>query len=104
MLRHNSLVVGFAIGACVPVLAYVLIESALGALGTLGLTGPDGAPIAFQERTLALLAICANLLPFYRFNDRFTEATMRGVLVATAIFVTAWFWVFGRALLSGEVS
>ena len=104
MLRQNSLVIGFAIGVCVPVLAYLLLDSALGALGSLGVTGADGAPIEFKQRTLALLAICGNLLPFYRFNNRFTEATMRGVLVATAVFVAGWFWVFGRALLSGEVS
>lgn len=104
MLRQNSFVIGFAIGVTVPVLAYLAVETALGAAAGIGLTAPDGSAIGFKERTMALLAICANLLPFYRFNNRFTEATMRGILVATGIYVVAWFYAYGRALLSGEVS
>ena len=104
MFRHNSFMIGFAIGVTVPVLAYLGIETGLELLGSAGVTALSGAALTFKPRTLALLSICANLLPFYKFNNRFTEATMRGVLVATALFVVAWFLYYGRALLSGEVS
>ncbi len=104
MFRQNSLLIGFAIGVTVPVLGYILLESLFGALGSLGVTTPSGDPIRFKERTMALLAICCNLLPFWRFNTRFTEATMRGILVATAVCVIGWFVTFGRALLSGELN
>ena len=103
MMRTNSLVIGLAVGAVVPVLAYVLVESLLATLGTLGVTNPEGDAIAFKQRTTALLAICANLLPFYRFNTRFTEATMRGVLIATAAYVVMWFVTFGIPLLTGAI-
>ena len=103
MLRQNSFVIGFAVGVVVPVLGFVLLDSLLGTLGTLGVTGGDGEGIRFKQRTMALLAICANLLPFYRFNTRFTESTMRGVLVATGVWVVAWFVIFGLGLLNGSV-
>ena len=104
MFRHNSLVIGFAIGVTVPVLVYLFFGLLFGALASAGVTAPSGEAISFKDRTVVLLAICANLLPFYKFNTRFTEATMRGVLVATAILVIAWFVLYGRALLSGETS
>ena len=104
MFRDNSFTIGFAVGVTVPVLAYLGLETGLELLGEVGVTAPDGAAFEFKPRTLALLSICANLLPFYKFNNRFTEATMRGVLVATAVFVVAWFLYYGRAVLSGEIS
>lgn len=104
MLRHNSFLIGFAVGVTVPVLAYLAVETGLEFLASAGVTGPNGQAVYFKERTLALLAVCANLLPFYKFNSRFTEATMRGVLVATGVLVAGWFWVYGRALLNGDIS
>ncbi len=104
MFRHNSLLIGFAIGVTVPVLGYILLDSLFGALETVGVTTPSGEQIRFKDRTMALLAICCNLLPFWRFNTRFTEATMRGVLVATAVCVIGWFLTYGSAVLSGELN
>ncbi len=103
MLRQNSFVIGFAVGIVVPVLAYVLMDSLFATLASFGVVAPDGDSISFKQRTTTLLSICANLLPFYRFNTRFTEATMRGVLVATGIWVILWFVKFGVGLLNGSV-
>ncbi len=102
MFRQNSLLIGFAIGVTVPVLGYILLESLFAALEGLGVTTPTGEGIRLRDRTMALLAICCNLLPFWRFNTRFTEATMRGVLIATALFVVGWFFTYGRGVLTGD--
>ena len=103
MFRQNNFVIGFAVGIVVPVLVYLLIEALFSTLGKFGVVAADGEAIAFKQRTTALLAICGNLLPFYRFNTRYTEATMRGVLVATALWVILWFLKFGIGLLNGTI-
>ena len=101
MLREDNLVVGLAMGAVVPVLAYVLLESLQGALFDLGLTAPDGAQIEFRQRTLALLAVCANLGPFFLQSRLRNEKSLRGVVIATAIYAIMWFGVYGPRIFSG---
>lgn len=100
MLREDSLVIGFAVGAVVPVLAYLLIDGGFDLLAGAGLTNRFGEPYAFRERTLGLIAICVNLLPFRAFVSLRNDASTRGVFLATGIYAAAWVIVYGLELLN----
>ena len=95
MLREDNFVYGFALGVVVPVLGYLAVDAVLGTLGSLGATGSDGQAIAFKPRTLALVALCCNLLPFRAYAGLRNERSMRGVLVATGVYAAGWLWVYG---------
>ena len=99
MLREDSLVIGFAVGAVVPVLAFLLIDGAFDLLVGLGVVNRFGEPYGFRERTLALVAICVNLLPFRAFVSLRNDASTRGVFLATGIYAAAWVIVYGLELL-----
>lgn len=102
MLKEDNLVIGFAIGVMAPVLAYLAITYGLEGLGTLGVVGRDGLAFSFRPRTVGIIAICANLIPFKLYGNLRNDNSMRGILIATAIFAIAWFVKYGTELLSGE--
>lgn len=98
MLREDNLVIGFAIGVVLPVLAYLAVDSGIGLLADLGVTGEYGQPIAFRPRTTALVAVCVNLIPFKLYADLRNEASMRGVFAATGVYALMWIYVYGRQI------
>ena len=102
LLRENSLMIGLAIGVTVPILGYVFLDSVLGVVEGLGVTGRDGTPIAFRERSLMIMALCTNLLPFWIYNRFRADATMRGVFIATAIYGAIWAVTFAGQIF-GEL-
>ena len=99
MLREDNLIVGFAVGAVVPVLAFLLIDGLFDLLAAGGVTNRFGEPYGFRERTLALVSICVNLLPFRAFVSLRNDASTRGVFLATGIYAAAWVIVYGIELL-----
>lgn len=51
---------------------------------------PVGMNLPVRERTLLLLVICLNLIPFRRFNHYRKVASLRGVVTATVILAVIW--------------
>ena len=100
MFREDNIVIGFAIGVVVPVLAYLGITSLFEWLDGMGVENPYGQPYAFRDRTTALISVCFNLIPFRIFSTRRFDGSMRGVLVATGIFAIGWIYFYGTAVLN----
>ena len=100
MLREDNLVIGFAIGVIVPVLAYLAIDLAFDGLAAVGVANDRGVAYGFRPRTLALVAVCCNVLPFRYYNGLRNDASTRGVFLATGIYAVAWLVIYGRALLN----
>lgn len=98
--NKNSIWVGLAISICLPVAIYGILLTAydqmesMGWLSNGGRFSPD-----FRKRTLALVALCANLIPFNMFRKRKWDNSMRGMVVPTMGYVIAWLWIFGRHLI-----
>ena len=53
---------------------------------------PVGMNLPIRERTLLLLIICLNLIPFRRFNHFRKIASLRGVVLVTVAL--AFIWIF----------
>ncbi len=89
-MLNNRLWVGLVWGALVPFVSYALLlvlQEQL-ALAT-------GKTI-FQERTLLLIAICANLIPFQLFQRRRALFAMRGIIILTLVYSAVWVFLFAR--------
>lgn len=100
MLREDNIMIGIAIGVTVPVLGYLLVDGLLGLLETLGVRGMGQSIITFKERSMMLIALCANLIPFWFQGKLRNDNTMRGILIATAIYSIAWFIFYGTEILN----
>lgn len=92
--RNDNLLVGLVVSLLIPVIAYFL-------LGGLQEMISDGAQrsFAFKERTVALIAICLNVLPLNYFRKTYRNRSLRGLATGTMILAFAWFFYYGRELL-----
>lgn len=95
--KNDSVLLGAALGACVPVVTYALflyfdefIEGQKIMFGAEPFEGFDNIYMPF--------AIVANLIPFHYFNRRDMFNAMRGVVLPTIIFVIAWAFINRRVI------
>jgi len=100
ILRKDSVWVGLAIGILIPVGVYGILRLLYQLLDVAGILTDVGFAEDFRTRTLALVAICSNLILMQTFRKRhFQNETIRGMLVASMILVAIWFWMFGFNML-----
>lgn len=100
MNDKNSIIIGFAVGAITPVLGYLAIEFIFNSLSQMGLM--DSGGIGFYSkrfRTLALFAICCNLIPLQFFKRKKWDLSMRGIVFPTLIYAAFWVYKYFSILL-----
>lgn len=89
---------GLLVGILIPFVGYAVLLMITEQIDLWRANGAKVEPM-FDARTLLLLAICLNLLPFHRFNRiRWTQA-MRGIILATLLYSVLWAYLFGRDVL-----
>ena len=94
--RNDHLWIGLAVSFIVSFLGFFLF-SQLGEWFTAG----SGREIAFRPRTLALIAICINVLPMNVFRRTYRTRSLKGLIIGVMILAAAWFFYYGRELLNG---
>lgn len=93
--KYDRFITGFIVGIMVPIAAYGILLTVYDLLVETVLTGSQG----FRERSLALFALCFNLLPFHYFRRRHMDNAMRGMIIPTMIYVVLWVYFYGRYLI-----
>ena len=78
-------------GIAYPIAAYGILLTLYDFLDAQGLLDSTGFSANFRSRTLALVAICINVLVIQYFMKRHSTRSMRGVLLST--FALAVFWI-----------
>ncbi len=91
MWNRNSLFQGLAMGIVIPILAFGLFLLVLDNLESIG---------AVRQRTLAIIAICLNIIPFNIYQKRRFTQSMRGLATATVIYAVIWVIVYGSQILN----
>ncbi|WP_116126942.1 hypothetical protein [Lewinella sp. IMCC34183] len=94
--RNDHLWIGLAVSIFVSVVAYFLFLQ----LGT-WFTASAGREISFRPRTLALVAICINVLPMNVFRRTYRTRSLKGLVIGVMLLAGAWFFYYGRELLNG---
>lgn len=95
----DTIFVGLALGAVIPVLGFIITEFIFGVLASYGLMDEGGVGIySGRTRTIALIALCFNLLPFNFAKNRRWDNTMRGIVFPTLIYVGLWLWTYKGVL------
>jgi hypothetical protein len=99
MFQRNSLPLGLAIGILLPLAGFGILYLLYQGLDMLGVVSSEGLSHNFRLRTIGIVAIALNALPMNRaFKKRLTQ-TMRGITIATFVFVVIWLVFFGRSVL-----
>lgn len=99
MITKDSIPLGFILGLLLPFIGYALLLEVYDQLGSAGLISDDGLSRTFRQRTIALLAICINLIPFSLFNRQRKYNGMRGVIFPTVIYIITWVIYFRDSIL-----
>ncbi len=99
MLNRNRLWIGLLIGFLLPTLIFGFLYQIFSLLETRGAASSTGFSENFRERTLAIVAIALNLWPMNLYLRRRWDASMRGVVIATAILALLWVVRFGAQWL-----
>ena len=92
MKFDKELLLGLVIGICVPVVGYAIIMMIFEWLTDAGLIAELGSSFSVIKRlrTMGVLAIAFNLIPFNIFKSKRKLRAMRGVLFATFIYAIIW--------------
>lgn len=98
-LDTDSFVIGLAIGAVGPVVAYGILLTLYDFLEAQLIVSDVGFAPGFRTRTLMLISICTTLIPFHIYYRWRADNTMRGMVLPTVIYVCAWFYIYGRHLI-----
>jgi hypothetical protein len=100
VFKKDSVWMGLGIGLCLPLIVYGILFLLYEFLDTIGVFSDIGFAEDFRTRTLALIAICSNLILMqtYRRAHLYNE-TIRGILIGSMILVVIWFFKFGIKIL-----
>ena len=88
-LIKNNVIHGLIVGILVPLLVFGLLYSVNRVLIT-----SDAGSISFKLSSVALFAICANLIPVLIANKRYWEEFIRGIMLPTVVGAFVWFFYF----------
>ncbi len=94
--RNDHLWIGLAVSFFVTLVSYFLLLQ----LGDWFSAGA-GREISFRPRTLALIAICINVLPMNVFRRTYRHRALKGLIIGVMVLAAGWFFYYGRELLNG---
>ncbi len=89
----DSFLWGILISIITPIVSFGIITMLFEVLADAGLmdhiTSSGASP---REKTVALLAICCNLIPFNYFKNQRMDYAIRGCILPTMILVAYWLY------------
>lgn len=94
LLEKNNLPFGLAIGFVSPIIGLAAVYLIFGLMTQLGIMDEAGSAMGHRIRTMAILAICTNILWIRKMNQAFTSQTLRGIIIATMILSAIWFFQY----------
>jgi len=94
MFEKDTLLFGIILGLCIPFVGFATLQMISERIAEMESLGSEIQTIHIRKRTLAIFAICLNLIPFNIFQKKRFESSMRGVVFATLIYVFVWIAYF----------
>jgi hypothetical protein len=99
MFDKNTIPNGLIIGIMVPLIGFPLMYGLFTGLESIGIMDDAGFRPQFKIRTTAIIAIAINAYILNKFQAKRATDSMRGVTIATFIYVIVWMAVFAKTIL-----
>jgi hypothetical protein len=87
---RNKVWIGVLFGLAIPFVGLAVIQLLLESIDQWVLPEGRGIADAFRRRTLYLLALTLNIIPFRIFNRQRKIQLMRGMVISTAFYAILW--------------
>lgn len=98
-MERDSILAGFVLGALIPVFGYFIFENLFEFLNAKGvLADAIGEGMMRRIRTIELIAICSNIIPFEVSRRKHWDDTLRGIVFPTLIYVGFWVYKYYQIL------
>lgn len=99
-MDRDSVWFGLALGLVIPIVVYGILYVLFGWMDTIGVFTDVSFAEDFRTRTLTLVSICANLILMQTYRkSHLHQESIRGILLATMLYVVIWFFTFGIKML-----
>ncbi len=95
---RNTIWIGLLLGLALPFVGYAVLLTLFEQLEQLGLVSQKGFSANFRVRTLTVIAICFNVIPFNYYQRKRYIQSMRGLVFPTVIYAVAWVITFGKEI------
>ncbi len=95
LLQKNNIWLGMVLALAFPIMVFGVVLM-LFEFGTdMGLIDAVADPMKGRRlRTATLITLCGNMILIKLFNKRFTQDTLRGILIVTFIAALSWLGMF----------
>jgi hypothetical protein len=98
--QNNNIMIGILLGATIPIIGYLCIESVFELMTSQGLMDEvSSASELKRTRTMALIAICTNIIGVQIFKGRRYGQLLNGIIIATFIYAGFWILLFKTNLI-----
>lgn len=97
--KRNQLWYGLAVALVLPIMFYGVLLTLYDLMDGKGWLTASGLSTNFRNRTLGLVALCLNLFLLQQFRKKYATQAMRGVVLATMIYVVLWMALYGIKLI-----
>lgn len=91
---------GILFGLLVPFVSYAILLLLNEKISALLFTKVLKEDLILDSKTVAILSICFNLVPFHLFDKKRQAKAMRGIMFSTFILVVLWLFIYGKEALT----
>lgn len=99
-LKQNTLLAGAIWGLLIPFIGVAILMMLDEWVVGMDLALPNNQIYLGQKpRTIYLLGICLNLIPFQIYRNRRMDKSLRGVGLVTMVYAIVWFGIFASSLI-----
>ena len=95
---RNKLFLGILIGLAMPIITYATLLTLMETFDAYGPLTQVKLAESIKMRTLALVSLCINVFIMRWYQRRRYDESMRGVLIAIAVFALAWIVKYGTEI------
>lgn len=95
-MKKNTVVFGLLFGILSPIFGFFLVEALFDLYAEY-----KGEYGDWRLRTLAVIALCFNLIPFHLFKSQHFDQALRGVVLPTIVYVFLWVFYFWAEIFPG---
>lgn len=100
MLERNKFSIGLIVGILIPLVTFPLLYGIFTGLESMAFASDEGFRPLFKERTSGIVAIGLNAIALNFYQKRKYDDTMRGIVIATSIYIAVWLYFFGEMILN----
>ena len=98
----DNIITGILVGTITPFISWYIVQFGFDIIGNMSARAEFGATPTWRPRTLALISLCFNLIPFQIAKIMRFDKTLRGIVFPTIILVAVWFLYFKSEFLGAS--